>query len=76
MGYRIDLQNGWISPIHNSSNGVHADFHPFDGSPKIHIPYSGQTTLDMFNIGSKPNYGTYDNITNNNLGTLKPDKSF
>jgi hypothetical protein len=37
-----------MTPIHwSAQNGVHADLHTPSGS-KIHIPYVGQTTLDMF----------------------------
>lgn len=75
MGDPIFLKNGFITPIHNSLNGVHADFHPYSGG-KLHVPYSGQTTLDMFGIGSKPNYGTYNTISKHNLGSLNPDKAF
>ncbi len=57
MTHRIDLSNGWLSPVHHSDrHGVHADINPYDGSPKIHVPYVGQTTLGMFGIGHKPEF--------------------
>ena len=74
--YRVDLPTagGWLSPIHHSDNGVHADFTPYDGSPKIHIPYNGQTTLGMFsNEIGRP---SYDLIRQFDLGTLKPNQGF
>ena len=77
MGFRLSLKNGWLSPIHYSKeSGVHADFNPYDGGKKLHIPYEGQCTLDMFGIGSKPSYETYNIISRFGLGTLKPDKAF
>jgi hypothetical protein len=72
MNGPINLNDGWLSPIHNSANGVHADFNTFDGQ-KYHVPYQGQTTLDMF---SKPSYDTYNTISQNGLGTLRHDKAF
>lgn len=43
----IDLSCGSLSPIHwSAQNGVHADLKTSIG--KSHIPYIGQTTLDMF----------------------------
>lgn len=69
----IYLRPGWMSPIHYSAiNGVHADLNPYNGASKIHIPYQGQTTLDMYRIGGIPNYNTFNNISQNNFGTLKP----
>jgi hypothetical protein len=71
------LKNGVLTPIHNSQyGGVHADLEPSDGSPKLHIPYSGQTTLDMFRIGTRPSYETYTKISELNLGSLMAEKSF
>ena len=70
---RINLNNGWLSPIHYSlNNGIHADLNSYNGADKIHIPYQGQTTLDMYRIGGRPNYDTFNIISKNNFGTLKP----
>lgn len=44
-----------VSPVHwSEKNGVHADYNP-GGLKKshIHVPYNGQTTLDVF---IKPSY--------------------
>lgn len=76
MSESVKLINGELTPIHFSENGVHADFKPYDGSEKIHIPYEGQTTLDMFRIGQTPSYDTYKTISEHNLGSLQSDKSF
>lgn len=44
-----------MSPVHWSpANGVHADIG--FGRDKIHVPFSGQTTLDTFRIGGRPSY--------------------
>jgi hypothetical protein len=41
-----------ISYVHYShKHGVHADYY---GMEKLHIPYEGQTTLPVFNIGGTP----------------------
>ena len=43
----IDLSCGRMSPIHwSAQHGVHADLNSPSG--KAHVPYMGQTTLDMF----------------------------
>ncbi|MCC6679187.1 MAG: hypothetical protein IT436_18835 [Phycisphaerales bacterium] len=46
----LDLNSGRLSPIHwSSKNGVHADLTgPGVPGGKAHVPYYGQTTLDMF----------------------------
>lgn len=45
-----------LSPVHwSQGNGVHADIG--HGPSKVHVPFSGQTTLDTFRIGGKPSYG-------------------
>ena len=45
-----------LSPVHWSEGaGVHADLGL--GREKIHIPFSGQTTLPTFGIGGSPGYG-------------------
>ena len=42
-----------VSPIHSSlSAGVHLDIGT--GRNKIHVPFSGQTTLPTFKIGGTP----------------------
>ena len=72
MSTPIRLSSGGVlSPIHCSrANGVHADIDIPNGD-RIHVGYVGQTTLDMFRIGGKPNYGTYGNVSARGLGTLK-----
>ena len=41
-----------VSPVHWSrQHGVHADYN--SGGKHLHIPYVGQTTLDVF---TKPSY--------------------
>lgn len=76
MSGRIDLANGWLSPIHTSSgNGLHIDYNPYEGG-KLHIPYEGQTTLDMF---SKPSYentlSALNSVSTYGLGTFRADKA-
>ena len=45
-----------LSPVHYShSAGVHADIGI--GSSKVHVPFSGQTTLPTFGIGGVPSHG-------------------
>lgn len=45
-----------LSPVHWSPTaGVHADIG--FGADKIHVPFEGQTTLDVFGIGGRPSYG-------------------
>ena len=56
-----------VSPTHWSpQNGVHADYYP-DGIHKIHVPYTGQTTLSTF---TQPSYMN-DQLLQNLGGTLK-----
>ncbi|MFH0852948.1 MAG: hypothetical protein V1853_00900 [bacterium] len=44
-----------LSPVHFSpSAGVHADIG--FGRKKVHVPFSGQTTLPTFGIGGRPSY--------------------
>lgn len=44
-----------LSPVHFSEGaGVHADIG--FGADKIHVPFSGQTTLPTFGIGGRPSY--------------------
>ncbi|MBI4021301.1 MAG: hypothetical protein HY369_03595 [Candidatus Aenigmarchaeota archaeon] len=68
----VDVGGGFLTPIHWSArNGVHADFHR-PGLPMEHIPYQGQTTLDMFGSGvtrSLPEQLGY--INTYNLGSLR-----
>ena len=50
-----------LSPVHYSkSAGVHADIG--HGPNKIHVPFSGQTTLDTFRIGGTPSYQNDQNL--------------
>ena len=68
-GFRVNLNDGWLTPIHRSREyGIHANINPYNGGDTIHIPYNGQTTLDMYSIGGRPNYNTYNVISQNNLG--------
>jgi hypothetical protein len=44
-----------LSPVHWSpGNGVHADIG--FGRDKVHVPFSGQTTLSTFRVGGRPSY--------------------
>jgi len=59
-----------VSPVHRSNaNGVHADYYGVNGS-KEHIPFVGQTTLDVF---TRPSYEN-DVVLKNMGGVLKGDK--
>ena len=50
-----------LSPVHYSrSAGVHADIG--FGANKVHVPYSGQTTLQTFGIGGSPSYENDRNL--------------
>ena len=52
-----------LSPVHHSpSAGVHADIGL--GQNKIHVPFSGQTTLQTFKIGGKSNYQNNQRLAN------------
>ncbi len=63
------INNKPLSPVHNSfQNGVHADLG--HRSNKIHIPFSGQTTLPTFRIGGEPSYQN-DRLLAKHGGTLK-----
>lgn len=67
----IDLNCGRLSPIHwSDKNGVHADLTGPYG--KIHVPYMGQTTLDMFELSSQRDLGQQlERINKFGLGTLE-----
>lgn len=69
----IDLKSGRLSPIHwSENNGAHADLTP-PGMPKIHIPYVGQTTLDMFGPSSERDLSDQlTRIKKFDLGYFKP----
>jgi len=62
-------------PIHVTPGG---DMRPHltvkdSGGTTWHVPYQGQTTLDMF---TQPNYDPrpqFDRIASNNLGVLRSD---
>ena len=59
-----------VSPVHYSKeNGVHADYNPGGLKNHIHIPFSGQTTLNTF---IKPSYKN-DAMLGKLGGTLKGD---
>lgn len=54
-----------LSPVHHSnSHGVHADIG--HGAGKLHVPFSGQTTLPTYKIGGTP--GTENDSNLGNLG--------
>ena len=50
-----------LTPVHYSPcAGVHADIG--HNANKIHVPFSGQTTLPTFGIGGKPTYQNDQNL--------------
>jgi hypothetical protein len=52
-----------MSPVHwSQDHGVHADIGL--GRDKVHVPFSGQTTLDTFRIGGRPSYGNDRRLAN------------
>ena len=64
------INNKPLSPVHYSrQNGVHADIG--HGANKIHVPFSGQTTLDTFRIGGRPSYQNDAKLASMG-GTYKP----
>ncbi len=64
------INNKPLSPVHFSSkHGVHADIG--HGPSKIHLPFSGQTTLPTYGIGGRPSYQN-DRMLRDLGGSLKP----
>ncbi len=60
-----------FSPVHFSQkNGVHADL-GHRGPDKIHVPFSGQTTLPTYRVGGVPGPQN-DRMLRDLGGTFKP----
>lgn len=61
-----------LSPVHYSRGaGIHADIG--FGPNKIHVPFSGQTTLPTFGIGGKPSYQNDQDMFNMGGSLLNRD---
>lgn len=70
MSFRINPPN--LPPLHAGpvDPRPHVTFQDYGQQCTWHVPYAGQTTLNMWNRGE-----TFDHINRHGLGTLNHDEA-